>query len=323
MMCRVIRVTTLRNMTIEPHLPPPTGPHQVGATLVAGPATLWYPALPSDGRPARYMTPGESERLLTAGRITGLPLDILYTTRTNAVVDAPPIGIGLPLVVLSPGFTKSRATLTALAEELASWGYAVVAVDHAHGTGDVPHDQAFWEQVAADRATDVMRVLDELIERWPGLIDQARIGMAGHSAGGASAIATMLSDPRVRAGINIDGSTFAPIPESGLARPVLLLGRAAQYTPGSTWAATTWARDWNHLVGWKRWLLVAGARHASFTDVGLLGEQFGLGSADLPATRVAEITRAYTRAFFDLHLLGASQPLLGGPSTGYPEVTFY
>ncbi|WP_338080357.1 hypothetical protein [Amycolatopsis rubida] len=34
--------------------------------------------------------------------------------------------------MLSPGFTKQRGTLTALAEELASHGYAVVAVDHTY-----------------------------------------------------------------------------------------------------------------------------------------------------------------------------------------------
>jgi poly(3-hydroxybutyrate) depolymerase len=58
---------------------------------------------------------------------------------------------------------------------------------------------------------------------WPGggLIDPSRIGMAGHSAGGAAANAAMLADPRIRAGIDMAGSTAAPIPGEGLARPFL------------------------------------------------------------------------------------------------------
>jgi hypothetical protein len=34
----------------------------------------------------------------------------------------------------------------------------------------------------------------------------------------------------------------------------------------------TWERDWPLLTGWKRWLVVAGAVHASFTDLALLAE---------------------------------------------------
>ena len=72
--------------------------------------SLWYPATPSDGRRARYMTPAESELQLTSRGITGVPPGVLSTTRTNAVSDATPAGreSALPLVVLSPGFTNSR-----------------------------------------------------------------------------------------------------------------------------------------------------------------------------------------------------------------------
>ena len=96
--------------------------------------SLWYPATPSDGRTARYMTPAESELQLTSRGITGVPPDALSTVRTNAVSDATPAGRqrGLPLVVLSPGFTNSRSTLTALAEDLASHGYVVAGIDHTY-----------------------------------------------------------------------------------------------------------------------------------------------------------------------------------------------
>ena len=257
-----------------PCLPEPTGPCPAGTTSLwltdtsrpdpwaAGAVarelmvSLWYPAASSDGRRAPYMTPAESELQLTSRGITGVPPDALSTTRTNAVSDATPAGRqrSLPLVVLSPGFTSPRSTLTALAEDLASHGYVVAGIDHtyeSHATafpdGRVTtclarqarrRGSGFQEKVVAGRAADVSFVLGELTgahPAWPGagLIDPSRMAMAGHSAGGAAAIAAMLADSRIRAGIDMDGATVAPIPDHGLSRPFLFLGKQSNYTPGS------------------------------------------------------------------------------------------
>jgi hypothetical protein len=182
--------------------------------------------------------------------------------------------------------------------------------------------------VAAGRAADVSFVLNELTgahPAWPGaaLIDPSRMAMAGHSAGGAAAIPAMLADSRIRAGIDMDGATHAQIPDDGLSRPFLFLGKQSSYTPGSGGAVTTWERDWKLLTGWKRWLLVAGAIHASFTDLALLADQIGINiGAGLSGARSLDITRAYVRAFFDQHLRSKPQALLDQPSPRYPEVTF-
>jgi hypothetical protein len=193
--------------------------------------------------------------------------------------------------------------------------------------------------VAAGRAADAGFVLGELTgadPAWPGaaLIDPSRVAMAGHSAGGAAAIAAMLADSRIRAGLDMDGATHAPIPDGALSRPFLFLGKQASYTPGSGIIASpdgkhvkgpvlTWERDWELLTGWKRWLVVAGAVHASFTDLALLADQIGLDiGAGTSGARCVDITRAYVRAFFDLHLRGQPQTLLDQPSPRYPEVTF-
>jgi predicted dienelactone hydrolase len=133
-----------------PCLPEPTGPGPVGLTSLwltdaSRPdpwdpgvtarelmVSLWYPATSSDGRRAQYMTPAESELQLTSRGITGVRPDVLSKVRTNAAVDAVPAGRqgGHPLVVLSPGFTSPRSTLTALAEDLASHGYVAAGIDH-------------------------------------------------------------------------------------------------------------------------------------------------------------------------------------------------
>jgi hypothetical protein len=89
-----------------PYLPAPTGPYPVGTTSLwltdasrRDPwaaetsarelmVSLWYPAVPTGGRRAQYMTPAESELQLTSRGITGVPADALSTVRTNAAVGA-------------------------------------------------------------------------------------------------------------------------------------------------------------------------------------------------------------------------------------------
>jgi hypothetical protein len=110
-----------------PYLPEPTGPCPVGTTSLylkdaarpdpwaAGMSvrelmvTLWYPAAPSDGPRARYMTPAESGLQLTGRGITGVPPDVLSTVRTNAVSDATP-GRAAPRPAPRRALTLTRAT---------------------------------------------------------------------------------------------------------------------------------------------------------------------------------------------------------------------
>ena len=38
---------------------------------------------------------------------------------------------------------------------------------------------------------------------------------------------------------------------------------------------------------------------------------------------VIDVTRTYVAAFFDLHLRGIPEPVLDGPTSAYPEVSFH
>ncbi|GLY34296.1 esterase [Amycolatopsis sp. NBRC 101858] len=334
----------------------PTGPQPVGTTSLYLKDTsrpdpwvatvpyrelmvsLFYPAASAQGPKKQFMSEAEAAAVFEEAGITGIPADVLTTVHTDAVVDARPAGHHLPLVVLSPGFKRPRAELTSLAEDLASHGTAVAVVDHTYEnvattfpdgrvTGCAAcgnYDDAFWKKLHSGRAADVSFVLDSLTHsKWAPLIDASRIGMAGHSVGGASALDAMVADPRIKAGIDIDGTTDVPLRSPGLDRPFLFLGRANTYTPGTGQESGTWQRDWAQLTGWKRWLVVAGMAHPSFTDIGLVGEQLGLDfGPTTPAARGQAITAAYVRAFFDQHLEGRAQPLLDQPSSRYPEVSF-
>ncbi|MEU5259476.1 esterase [Amycolatopsis sp. NPDC021455] len=298
--------------------------------------SLFYPAVPSPGPKKQFMSEAEAKAVFDEAGIKGIPPSVMTTVRTDAVADARPAGHALPAVVLSPGFKRPRAELTSLSEDLASRGYLVVLVDHTYENvattfpdGRVTGCAAcgsytveFWQKLERGRAKDVSFVLDSLTRsKWAPLLDTSRIGMAGHSVGGASAIGTMVADPRIKAGIDIDGTTDDPLLAPGLDRPFLFLGRANTYTPGTGDEAASWERDWAQLKGWKRWLTVAGMQHPSFTDIGLVGEQLGLDfGATTPAVRGQAITAAYVRAFFDQHLRGRPQPLPDQPSPRYPEV---
>ncbi|MER7754103.1 alpha/beta hydrolase [Kitasatospora sp. NPDC097643] len=314
---------------------PSSGPRQLTVTMV-------YPAVPGTGTPAPYMTLAEAAGIIQHRKIpasSGVTPQTLSSVTTHAFDGARPQRGKYPLVVLSPAYEDPRMTLTALATELASHGYVVALVGHTYedfgetlANGQTPScaicdDPARldFDSVAASRALDESFVIDQLTHgntawRLAHLIDKHEIGTAGHSLGGAAAAATMIADPRVRAGVNMDGS-FHPAPMPGqINRPLLMLGTADNHSPSSH--DTSWEQAWAALGGYKKWLTVAGADHFSFADLNLLQEQAGFPTPPFSPERGVVITREYVTAFFDQTLKGIHRPLLDGPSPNNPEVLF-
>lgn len=315
--------------------------------------SVHYPARAGGSAPAAYTTEEEARLLLEARGLAGVvPAATVSGVRTHARVDARPAYGRFPLVLLSPGFSMPRSTLTTLADDLASRGYVVAAVDHAHesvGTA-FPGGRVLTclacervttdverTQVAMGRAQDLSFVIEWLTTlRAPSrtvqgrmslpfalMVDRRRIGVAGHSIGGAAAAAVMQRDRRVRAGVNLDGNFFSPRAGAGLeGRPFMMMGTSAAHSPASP--ESDWQDAWTRLDGWKRWLTVAGAEHFTFTDLPVLADRLGLSdpAAPLSGERSWQLTRDYTAAFFDTHLRGMARPLLDGPTADRPEVAF-
>ncbi|MFE1952450.1 alpha/beta hydrolase family protein [Streptomyces sp. NPDC059524] len=346
-----------------PELPVPGGAHPVGRRTLhlvdRSRQDLWvpkargrelmvslsYPARAARGAAAPYMTVEEA-RLLLAARGLGdlVRAETVAGIRTHAYRSAAPAPGRYPLVLLSPGFSMPRTTLTSLADELASRGYVVATVDHAYESvateypghrilpcaacEPVDNDPVARAAAVRNRAADLSFVLDELGDPHRAgavsrMIDFRRVGAAGHSIGGASAAATMAADDRVRAGVNLDGDFYLPEPGAGLGRrPFLMMGTADTHAPGSP--GTDWPAAWSRLDGWKRWLTVTGSGHYTFTDLPYVAERLGLPDPSVPlsGTRSRQITSDYVAAFFDLHLRGVSAPLLDGPTAANPEVVF-
>jgi predicted dienelactone hydrolase len=343
-------------------IPAPTGSHHVGATALylkdtsradpwvpSEPArklmvTMFYPTAVDHGTTIQYQTAAESEGFVAGKHVADyFSPDSLSEVTTHAYLNAPPAGRphSLPLIVLSPGYTEQRSALTSLAEDLASHGYVVVAIDHTYETYAIQFPDGrvatcatcaidddpgtFFPKLFQVHAADVSFVLNELTgahPAWSGsrLIDASRIGMSGHSAGGGAALTAMLHDSRIDAGVNMDGTTYDQLPDSGLSRPFMFLGTQAEHSPGGQ--DLTWDHDFSRLTGWRRWLTVAGAVHISFTDYHTFADQVGLdGGATTTGLRSIEITRRYNLAMFDRNLRHIPQPLLDAASSRYPEVT--
>ncbi|MFF5208251.1 alpha/beta hydrolase family protein [Streptosporangium sp. NPDC000396] len=344
-----------------PTLPAPTGGHAAGRSDIhlidsSRPdpwatgmkvrelmVSVWYPARRAVGEPAPYVTPQESESIIRGvPQLKDVPPDTLAKTKTYARVDAPALRRkgGWPLVVLSPGMTLPRATMTSLAEEFASRGYLVAGIEHTYESvattfpdgrtvtfeaGKGGQTPELGAKVARVRAADTTFVLDQLekSKRWNRLIDETRIAMVGHSVGGQSAAHLLAAIQRIKAAVNLDGSYNPRTPAKPVEKPFMMIGNPRQ-EPNTGGEKSSWDLFWPHVTGdWRRWLTVTGAEHMSFIDYAVLQPQLGLPKYPIDGERSIKITRAYVTAFLDLHLKGRRQPLLDKPSIDYPEVRFW
>ena len=320
--------------------------------------SLWYPARRVHGHPqVPWLPPAAWARF---EQDSGLPPGALRVPLTHGRLDAPVDRQpdGRPVVLYSPGLGGNRDSSTVLVEQLVSRGYVVVTIDHTHdasqvefpdGRVEVPAMPPLTPEVAARavevRVADTRFVLGQLAtlnaggnpdaEHRPlpaglrGALRLSRVGMFGHSLGGAAAAQAMFEDRRIDAGVNLDGTLFGPVVNAGLDRPFMLVG-AQEHGRDSD---PTWARFWANLRGWRLNLRLTGSAHNSFSDVQVLLPQTA-GVLNLPPDSVRQLIgtidphrsvanqRAYVTAFFDLHLRHRDNHLLDHPSPRYPEMEF-
>jgi predicted dienelactone hydrolase len=113
----------------------------------------------------------------------------------------PIAGQSLPLIVISHGTGGGASSHYDTALALADAGFVVVATSH---TGDNYQDRAvsFTWRNFADRSRHMTKIVDFMLDAWGGhdRLDPARIGMFGHSAGGATALIVIGGNPEIERG---------------------------------------------------------------------------------------------------------------------------
>ncbi|MBT2585596.1 alpha/beta hydrolase [Arthrobacter sp. ISL-95] len=214
------------------------------------PATIWYPAEGS-GERAAYLPGHEraaklSNALASLYGVPTLTLDGLSRAQSNAIWQGKSANGSFPVVIASPGLNSSRWFFTAWAEELASNGVIVIALDHPYDspvteladgtwassrletTGDDSRDQDLADHWAGIRAADMSAVIDRLYsDAWavPALrsADLGHIITAGHSLGGAAALEAARLDDRIEGAVNMDGMPRTPTATAPLTKPVLAI----------------------------------------------------------------------------------------------------
>lgn len=280
--------------------------------------------------------------------------------RTHSVTDAAisPQRRDYPVVILRAGGSALTTDFTALAEELASHGFIVVGFDAPYRSfvfvcpdgRVVARSSAFNVENANGNlgdpvigkllgmwTSDTRFVVDQL-ERlnaepsgeFAGRIDLQRLGIVGHSFGGATALEFCHDDPRCKSAVDLDGIPFGAVVHDGMAKPVMFLlsdHHREISDPSSREVLARIDSIYDRLPPDDRfYAVIQTANHFSFSDQILLNSQVvirvlrlaGLGALD--GRRGLAISADYVCAFFDVHLNGALATSLTILARKYPEI---
>lgn len=331
--------------------PESAGPYPVGVTTIQmqddsrmdlvlnAPRPLlvevWYPAAESarGGTPTRFtdfFMGGKDIQMNTiltiAFRFNIAEIDKRF--KTFAVRDCEIAEGTFPLLIFSHGNGGMRSQSTFWCDHMASHGYIVVAPDHTRNACStsfegkvIPYDNEGRAQAAGDRPKDVSFLIDqfELLNgdaksRFFGRVDLEKIGVAGHSFGGFTAMAAVAQDERIDAIAPMAGV----VPESITAspRPLLLFVATEDDTIGEKGNAG--ARAYFDATAAPKYLVeFKDGGHYTFSDMDQINPKWGDGTGSgtritngqpleyFSMERAHALVNGYSTAFFDTILKGA------------------
>lgn len=260
-----------------------------------------------------------------------------------------------PVLIFEPGLGNIPTQYTTLIEYLASHGYIIFAITPTYSSDVVvfpdgrvvkatpagkldtnENPQTAANQLVGVWSQDVLFVMNQLDRlntvpgnMFSGHLDLARLGVFGHSFGGATAAQVCHLDARCKAGIDLDGNLAGDVVQTGLSRPFMVI----QHDMGS--CSDSDCRSFQHDIhailrtvprGASYHMSIKGTEHFNFSDYAVHSVTLGLRALGLLGSidgqRGLRITRAYVRAFFDTYLNNTPSPLLRGKARAYPEVQF-
>ncbi len=327
---------------------------------------VWYPAeLSEHANSAPYLP---DARLLEAMEEQGyyeLDEDVIRrwrTVQTQGIEGAPLAQVHTvkPLLLFSHGLGVSRFHYTTIVQEMASHGFIVAVIDHLYGgmmqlpggrivtANEDPgnlDDPAIIANRTSAWVTDASAVLDQLMEPGQALgqfaryIDPQKIGMMGHSLGGAAALEACLVDQRFMACANLDGAPFGRIELEGLGRPTLVMASGPDYSDEDLAALARTRGQWERMGAQYKsiWdavfsinelqpgylIGINGTGHMSYSDAPFVMPETitRFGGKVIDPERGFEIMMVCIRAFFEHYLDGEERGLPGGLVERYPEIS--
>jgi len=265
-----------------------------------------------------------------------------------------------PVVLFMPAEGTTRLFYSTIAQTIASAGFIVVTVDTPYGVDIAEYldgSVAFLNATAVDNATvatidvavsvraqDASFVLDQLgnttavaqlIPGSEGGLDVSKVGMFGHSLGGAATAAAMLNDTRIAGGLNMDGALFGPVVQQGLNRPFMFMAHTGHVRNNNSIPAdplNSWFTIWPKLCAFRLDIILGNSLHYTFSDFPIVLQTLGivpnaavaqaLQITDLDGRRALKIVTTYVTAFMDFVLYNKTSVLLQRPVPEFPEVTF-
>jgi hypothetical protein len=167
--------------------------------------------------------------------------------------------------------------------------------------------------------------------KFTGRLDMTRVGVFGHSFGGATAAEFCSQDSRCKAGIDVDGSLHGSVIQAGIHKPFMFLlsGHGDFSSDAEVRQIKVDIQSvYDRLPTDERLRIsICGASHFTFTDDGALlkshvlrGVLRVLGKLGIDGRRQLAVTAYCVHSFFDAYLksASASPPKVASPL--YPEI---
>ncbi|HEV7649948.1 MAG TPA: alpha/beta hydrolase [Actinophytocola sp.] len=214
------------------------------------------------------------------------------------VVFTPTAGLGLPAIAFGHGWLQPPDRYLGLLRHLASWGFVVAAPATQRGP------LASHRLLAADLRTALDVCVGVRLGDGEISVDEARLGLAGHSVGGGCAVLAAAEDPRVRAVATLAATQTKPFSTDAASRcrmPALHVAAGQDLVAPAVGHAGLIASNWG---GDAQLRLLPKANHLGFTEGRHWSNLLLPGKSEHGTQRLAKILLT---AFFLTHLTGTAR----------------
>lgn len=302
--------------------------------------TIWYPAEPARGvLPGAYIdaqlaVPLAEPHVGSSGDVASRLAQFVAFSLPNVPVAL--AGSPYPVVIYSHGYTFHRQESSEKLEELASYGFVAVAMDHidcrttvypdgtaVRGIFTDPPTQLAIDTAVADRLADDRIVLEALAQLnasdalLAGGLDLNRLGAMGWSLGNSDLGELVQTDTRFKAIVMLEGylqgapGLLDALLQQGLRLPLLgMYQEDLSLAPLFDQAISTATQD-------TYFSLMHVTSHFAFKDL----TESSLATDSI--RRGAAAMRACLLSFFNKYLKGQDDHLLDNPTNQFPVLFNY